>query len=158
MRSSKTNSRVKKQANRIMADDVTSLGSLEAEVMTILWEIGPPASGMEVMEASLYKRRALGVAPASFATIATTLRRLTEKGLLVSEKNEARTPFYRTTVHREKLTARILNNVSETLLVRSFLDVLKSMRDGRQPDDSFDVDLLQRRLVELPDLQPRAKD
>ena len=138
-----------KRTNWIKPDDVTSLGSLEAEVMTILWEIGKPASGMDVMEASLYKRRAKGLTPASFATIATTLRRLSEKGLLISAKSDSRTPYYHVTVDRHALAARVLNSVCITLLGRSFLSVLRSLADGGQTDDTFDCDLLRRKLVSL---------
>lgn len=105
-----------KQKSKLSGVDVTSLGSLEAEIMGVLWEIGQPSSGMEVMEASLYKRRAQGQEPIAFATIATTLRRLSDKGLLLSQKKDARTPIYTPTVGRAEMTARILNNVSVTLL------------------------------------------
>lgn len=108
-------------------EDVTSLGSLEAELLGLLWEIGRPATSMEVMEDSLYKRRAQGQEPASFATIATTLRRLTSKGLLSSRKNEARTPLYWPTVGREQMAARILNNVSQTLLGTSLHGLLPKL-------------------------------
>ncbi|MBV9852060.1 MAG: BlaI/MecI/CopY family transcriptional regulator [Armatimonadetes bacterium] len=112
---------------------ITSLGSLEAEVLGVLWEIGRPATGMEVMEHSLYKRRARGEEPASFATIATTLRRLTQKGLLTSEKHEQRTPVYAPTVNREEMAARILNNVSETLLGRPLHALLPRLVGGFLP-------------------------
>ena len=108
-------------------EDVTSLGSLEAELLGLLWEIRRPATSMEVMEASLYKRRAQGQEPASFATIATTLRRLAGKGLLSSRKNEARTPLYWPTVEREEMAARILNNVSQTLLGTSLHGLLPKL-------------------------------
>jgi predicted transcriptional regulator len=106
---------------------VTSLGSLEAELLGLLWEIGRPATSMEVMETSLYKRRARGEEPASFATIATTLRRLNGKGLLSSQKNEARTPVYWPTVGREQMAARILNIVSQTLLGTSLHGLLPKL-------------------------------
>lgn len=108
-------------------EEVTSLGSLEAEILGLLWEIGRPATSMEVMETSLYRRRALGEEPASFATIATTLRRLNGKGLLETKKNEARTPVYWPTVGREQMAARILNNVSQTLLGTSLHGLLPKL-------------------------------
>jgi predicted transcriptional regulator len=108
-------------------EEVTSLGSLEAELLGLLWEIGRPATGMEVMEASLYRRRAQGQEPAAFATIATTLRRLNDKGLLESHKNDARTSLYWPTVGREQMAARILNNVSQTLLGTSLHSLLPKL-------------------------------
>lgn len=111
-------------------DAVASLGSLEAEVLGLLWEIGQPSTGMELMEKSLYKARALGQEPVSFSTIATTLRRLAGKGLLSSQKIDGRTPVFWPTVEREQMAARILNNVSETLLGTS-LHRLLPMLIGR---------------------------
>lgn len=119
----------------ILGENITSLGSLEAEVLGLLWEIGRPATSMEVAETSLYKRRAHGQEPASFATITTTLRRLASKGLLNSQKNEARTPLYWPTVEREQMAARILNNVSQTLLGRSLHGLLPKLI-GRVPSES----------------------
>ena len=112
---------------------ITSLGSLEAEVLGVLWEIGHPATGMEVMERSLYKRRARGEEPTAFATIATTLRRLTQKGLLTAEKNAQRTPVYAPTVGREEMAARVLNNVSETLLGRPLHALLPRLAGALPP-------------------------
>lgn len=106
---------------------VTSLGSLEADILGVLWEIGRPATGMEVMEASLYKRRAQGLEPAAFATIATTLRRLAGKGLLSSRRDDARSLVYWPTVEREEMAARILNNVSLTLLGSSLHGLLPKL-------------------------------
>ena len=55
----------------------------------------------------------------AFSTINTTLRHLTEKGLLIGQKGDARTVYYMPTLSREEMAARILNNVSETLLGHS---------------------------------------
>ena len=120
--------RSNKSAHRsISGEAVNSLGSLEAELMGTLWEIGTPATSMDVAEAMLYKRRAKGQEPTSFATVTTTLRRLTDKGLLTSEKGEQRTPRYTPTVGREEMTARILNNVSVSLLGQSFSGLLPKL-------------------------------
>lgn len=125
-------SRPKAAGVEVSGNQVTSLGSLEAEVLGLLWEIGRPATSMEVMETSLYKRRARGEEPASFATIATTLRRLASKNLLSTRKNKSRTPVYYPTVGREQMAARILNNVSQTLLGMSLHGLLPKLI-GRSP-------------------------
>jgi predicted transcriptional regulator len=122
--------RGREASTRLSGEEVTSLGSLEAELLGVLWEIGRPASGMDVMERSLYKRRALGQEPAAFATIATTLRRMTDKGLLECQKNDQRTPFYVPTTGRELMAARILNNVCEKLLGESLGALLPRMMDA----------------------------
>lgn len=121
-------------SRKVSGDEVNSLGSLEAEVMGILWEIGRPAGSMEVAEIALYKRRAQGDEPASFSTIATTLRRLADKGLLkVSKGDQQRTPFYAPTVGREEMAARILNNVSVKLLGRPLVGLLPRLVGGMSP-------------------------
>lgn len=151
--------------------DVTSLGSLEAEVLGLLWEIGHPATGMEVMETSLYKRRAQGEEPAAFATIATTLRRLTAKGVLRSQKNDARTPVYWPTMGREQMAARILDNVSQTLLGISLHGLLPRLIGGAktqpsqsganqvaeadQVEEEQDVERLMRALEEVAEAHER---
>ena len=125
---------------KLSGADVTALGSLEAEILGLLWRIGRPATGMEVMEASLYARRAQGQEPASFATIATTLRRLAEKGVLLSEKagrgekGASRTPVYTPLVGREEMAARILDNVSRTLLGQPLHGLLPRLLGGLRGD------------------------
>jgi len=116
-------------------ENITSLGSLEAELLGILWEIGRPATGMEVMEVSLYSRCAQGQEPAAFATIATTLRRLAGKGLLGSQKNDSRSPLYWPKVGREQMAARLLNKVSQTLLGTSLHGLLPKLI-GRSPEEA----------------------
>ena len=130
-------------------EDITSLGSLEAEVLGLLWEIGRPATSMEVMEVSLYKRRAQGLEPAAFATVATTLRRLTGKGVLLSQKKDSRTPVYWPTMGREQMAARILNNVSQTLLGTSLHGLLPKLI-GRSPTHTGNAEEQQelQRLME----------
>jgi predicted transcriptional regulator len=143
-------------AQKISGTDVTSLGSLEAEVMGLLWELGRPANGMEVAEASLYKRRSQGQQPIAFATVNTTLRRLADKGLLVSEKHETRTPYYAPTVGREEMAARILNNVSVTLLGQTLHGLIPRLMGNLKPrqaqqEDPSEQEHLQRLMQALED-------
>lgn len=137
---------------KISGANITSLGSLEAEIMALLWDIGRPAHGMEVAEAALYKRRGLGLEPIAFSTVNTTLRRLAEKGVLKSEKGATRTPYYTPTVGREEMAARILNNVSETLLGESLHGLLPRLigranaRPAKESNPAHDDET--RRLLE----------
>ena len=157
---------------RLSGADVTALGSLEAELLGLLWRIGRPATGMEVMEASLYARRAQGQEPASFATIATTLRRLSEKGVLLSEKagkgepGASRTPVYTPLVGREEMAARILDNVSRTLLGQPLHGLLPRLLGGLRPDqpgeaingDAGESDEVRRLLRALEEAAGEAKE
>ena len=137
-----------KPANSIVGASVTALGSLEAEIMGILWEIGRPANGMEVAEASLYRRRAQGQEPIAFATVNTTLRRLADKGVLTSRKGGTRTPYYAPTVERMDMAARILNNVSQTLLGKPLHDLMPRFV-GDSGQEPIRADAGQREIAEL---------
>jgi predicted transcriptional regulator len=127
-------------AGKISGEAVTSLGSLEAEIMGLVWEIGRPVHAMEVAEAALYRRRGQGQEPIAFSTVATTLRRLSEKGLLTvgkktdvpdsGSRREMRTPYYEPTVGREEMAARILDNVSRTLLGASLHALIPKLTGG----------------------------
>ena len=123
--------RTKKEAGRNRAErlgeEISSLGSLEAELLGVLWQIGKPATSTDVMEAALYKRRAEGKDPAAFATISTTLRRMSAKGLLETQKQERGGVVYWPTIEREQMAARILNNVSLTLLGSSLHGLLPKL-------------------------------
>ncbi len=125
-----------RERRTLSGEDISSLGSLEAEIMAIMWEIGRPATSMEVMEISLYKRRAQKQEPAAFATIATTLRRMTQKGIVVTSKQVHRTPLYAPTVGREEMAARVLNNVSMTLLGQSLHGLLPRLLGNLKPSAS----------------------
>lgn len=142
----------KNSSKKIFGSDVTSLGSLEAEILGLLWEIGKPANGMDVAEAALYRRRSQGQEPIAFSTVNTTLRRLTDKGLLASQKGEARTPYYTPTVGREEMAARILNNVSQTLLGRSLHGLIPKLGGGLKqnvPDSTAEQEELARLMQAL---------
>ncbi len=108
-------------------EEISSLGSLEAELLGVLWQIGKPATSTDVMEAALYKRRAEGKEPTAFATISTTLRRMSAKGLLEAQKQGRGGVVYWPTVEREQMAARILNNVSLTLLGSSLHGLLPKL-------------------------------
>jgi predicted transcriptional regulator len=148
-------------AGKISGEAVTSLGSLEAEIMGLVWEIGRPVHAMEVAEASLYRRRGQGLEPIAFATVSTTLRRLSDKGLLsvgrkpgedVSlSKREARTPYYTPTVGREEMAARILDNVTRTLLGHSLHALIPMLAGGvkRGKEDTEEQERLQRLMQAL---------
>lgn len=125
--------------------------------MGYLWEIGHPATGMEVAEVSLYKRRARGAEPTSFSSINTTLRRLAEKGLLSSQKNETRTPYYTPIVGREEMAARILNNVSVTLLGQPLHGLIPRLignlkRPPRSSQDTQEQENLRRLMQALQEV------
>ena len=99
------------------------LGSLEFEVMRVLWEKGE-ATGKEVWkEINALRKTAL-------TTVLTVIERLSNKGLVEKTKTEG--PFiYRPVLTGEEFTRRALGRmlkdymrVSTTSLLTSFLDAL----------------------------------
>ena len=150
------------ETRKLSGEAITSLGSLEAELLGVLWEIDRPATGMDVMERSLYNRRARGEEPTSFATIATTLRRLNDKGILHQEKGAGRTPLYVPAIAREDMAARILNNVSVTLLGHSLHGLLPKLvgnttiqaASAPDSDEQRTLERLMKALEEVADSEP----
>ena len=102
------------------------LGTLEAEVMEVLWRRSP-ASIREVWDEVKLKR------PLAFNTVMTVMNRLVEKGLL---RREDRRGSYRylPRVSREVFLARVSHDVAEGLIqgfgdiaVAQFIEVLQEV-------------------------------
>jgi predicted transcriptional regulator len=65
-----------------MAEGGSALGSLEAEVMAVLWDAGAAVSVRRVVE----RLNAGREAPLAYTTVMTVLSRLAGKGILVREQ------------------------------------------------------------------------
>jgi predicted transcriptional regulator len=117
--------------------EVASLSNLEAEAMDTLWDLNRSATAMEVLEYSLYKHRERGDEPISFPALQSTLRRLAEKGLLRTERDDYRTIRYSTLISREQMAARVLNNVSMKLMGDTLYSLLPNLM-GRAPQTKTD--------------------
>ena len=90
----------------------SSLGDLEAEVMGVVWEVGP-ATVQDVVD----RRRERKLA---YTTIMTVMNRLVDKGYLGREKR-GRAYVYRPLVAREQIAGSELRSV-----VDRFFDGLRS--------------------------------
>ena len=115
-------------------EEVASLSNLEAEAMDILWDLGRPASAMEVLEFSLYKRREQGEEPVSFPALQSTLRRLAEKNILGSDRDDYRTIRYAPTVRpRRDDGAHSQQRLPQAAWPGRCMDCSQSSREASKP-------------------------
>lgn len=97
-------------------DDVPSLGVLEGDILRLLWDAGEPQSSVQVYEAMHFSRRAEKREMQSPSTIAVTLSRMVEKGLLTVERRpRGGKGYYNPTETRAQVVGRVMNDVSRRL-------------------------------------------
>ncbi|HLJ54998.1 MAG TPA: BlaI/MecI/CopY family transcriptional regulator [Chthonomonadaceae bacterium] len=97
-------------------DDVPSLGVLEGEILRLLWDAGEPQSSVQVYEAMHIARRAEEREMQSPSTIAVTLSRMVEKGLLsVERRPKGGKGYYAPTRPRSEVVASVMDDVSRRL-------------------------------------------
>jgi len=97
-------------------DDVPSLGVLEGDILRLLWDAGEPQSSVQVYEAMHFSRRAEKREMQSPSTIAVTLSRMVEKGLLTVERRpRGGKGYYGPTKTRATVVAGVMDDVSRRL-------------------------------------------
>ncbi|MEK7680796.1 MAG: BlaI/MecI/CopY family transcriptional regulator [Patescibacteria group bacterium] len=103
-----------------------SLGSLEAEVMEILWKI-KIASVRSVLNL-LHKKREI-----AYTTVMTIMARLHAKGLLERREDQSGAYLYSPIENKEKFLARISEKVIKNLIkncgevaVAQFIDIMEA--------------------------------
>jgi predicted transcriptional regulator len=97
-------------------DDVPSLGVLEGDILRLLWDAGEPQSSVQVYEAMHFSRRAERREMQSPSTIAVTLSRMVEKGLLTVERRpRGGKGYYGPTRTRAEVVAAVMDDVSRRL-------------------------------------------
>lgn len=97
-------------------DDVPSLGVLEGDILRLLWDAGEPQSSVQVYEAMHFSRRSEKREMQSPSTIAVTLSRMVEKGLLTVERRpRGGKGYYGPTKTRAEVVASVMNDVSRRL-------------------------------------------
>ncbi|HZT41503.1 MAG TPA: BlaI/MecI/CopY family transcriptional regulator [Chthonomonadaceae bacterium] len=97
-------------------DDVPSLGVLEGDILRLLWDAGEPQSSVQVYEAMHFSRRAANREMQSPSTIAVTLSRMVEKGLLTVERRpRGGKGYYGPTKTRAQVVAAVMDDVSRRL-------------------------------------------
>ncbi len=97
-------------------DDVPSLGVLEGDILRLLWDAGEPQSSVQVYEAMHFARRREKREMQSPSTIAVTLSRMVEKGLLTVERRpRGGKGYYGPTRTRAEVVADVMDDVSRRL-------------------------------------------
>lgn len=110
-------------------DDVPSLGVLEGDILRLLWDAGEPQSSVQVYEAMHFSRRAEKREMQSPSTIAVTLSRMVEKGLLTVERRpKGGKGYYGPTKSRAEVVADIMNDVTHRLTGQTLGFVLSQLQ------------------------------
>jgi len=94
-------------SKRKSAKEINRLGDLEADVMSVVWELGR-ATVQEVKDA-LEPRRTL-----AYTTVMTVMARLAEKGILERRK-EGRAFYYTPVASQQKVAGSLLNSLVRRL-------------------------------------------
>ena len=98
-------------------DDVPSLGVLEGDIMRLIWDAGESQSSVQVYEAMHFARRAEKREMQSPSTIAVTLSRMVEKGLLTVERRpRGGKGYYGPTKSRAEVVAQVMDDVCKRLV------------------------------------------
>ncbi len=117
------------------------LGSLESEVMDIIWR-----KDCEVCVRDIYEYLA-GKRGIAYTTVMTIMGRLAEKNILRKRK-EGKTDFYTPSMTREEFTSRVVANVVDSLL-EDFADVtLAHFLSRVRQNDRETIDRLEKLLAE----------
>ena len=128
-------------------DDVPSLGVLEGDILRLLWDAGEPQSSVQVYEAMHFSRRAEKREMQSPSTIAVTLSRMVEKGLLTVERRpKGGKGYYGPTKTRAAVVADIMNDVAHRLTGQTLGFVLSQLKSDVTPQENSGLDELVKEL------------
>jgi predicted transcriptional regulator len=123
--------------NFIMADavksEMPSVGMLEGDILKILWDAGEPQSSVQVYESMFFARRAQKREMQSPSTIAVTLSRMVEKGLLTMERGpRGGKGYYKPAWTRAEIVANVLDDVSRRLIGQPMGYLLSLLRPNEE--------------------------
>jgi predicted transcriptional regulator len=111
-------------------DDVPSLGVLEGDILRLLWDAGEPQSSVQVYEAMHFSRRVEKREMQSPSTIAVTLSRMVEKGLLnVERRPRGGKGYYGPTKTRAQVVIQVMDDVSRRLTGQPLGYILTRLHD-----------------------------
>lgn len=104
-----------------LGNDEASIGVLEGEILKHLWDAGEPQSSVQVFETIYFARKEAKHEMASPSTIAVTLSRMVQKGLLTitsqtGHKGKGRGKgYYAPAKTRAEITLSVLDDTSRRL-------------------------------------------
>jgi len=134
----------KKKLNEIRANCISSISSIEADIMKIIWDRGP-ISVREVYEIILRKEMEdKGASFVPYTSVMSTMIALANKGLLRQDKN-AKTYMYMAVVDRKELSKNIINSVAEKLLEATTGTVYKVLSN----EENVSIDGVKKLLNEI---------
>ncbi len=111
-------------------DDVPSLGVLEGDILRLLWDAGEPQSSVQVYEAMHDARKIEKREMQSPSTIAVTLSRMVEKGLLnVERPRRSGKGYYGPTITRAEIVSKVLDDVSKRLTGKPIGYILNKLQE-----------------------------
>lgn len=128
-------------------DDVPSLGVLEGDILRLLWDAGEPQSSVQVYEAMHFSRRAEKREMQSPSTIAVTLSRMVEKGLLTVERRpRGGKGYYGPTKTRAEVVGQVMDDVARRLTGQTVGFVLSQLKPQASPQENSGVEELVKEL------------
>ncbi len=134
-------------------DDVPSLGVLEGDILRLLWDAGEPQSSVQVYEAMHFSRRVEKREMQSPSTIAVTLSRMVEKGMLTVERRpRGGKGYYGPTKTRAEVVSQVMDDVSRRLTGQPLGYVLTRLHNpasGKNGSESDGLDPLVQELNKL---------
>ena len=140
-----------------LGEEVPSLGVLEGDILKLIWDAGEPQSSVQVYERMHFARRAEKREMQSPSTIAVTLSRMVEKGLLTVQRQGGGKGYYSPTKPRFEIVARVLNDVSCRLAGQPLGYLLAQWRSeqakGTNKDDASPEGYIQEVVQELKRLE-----
>jgi len=137
-----------------LGNDEASIGVLEGEILRHLWDAGAPQSSVQVYEVMHFARRAEKREMQSPSTIAVTLSRMVQKGLLTIERQGSRKGYYAPTKTRAQVTAAVLDDTSRRLTGQPLGFLLSSLLKGPSANvSSISVPGMQELVEALKQLQ-----
>ena len=122
-----------------------TLTKVEFQIMSILWDLGHPACGHDILERYPEPKP-------TYTTIASYMRILFEKGFVeyTKREGEGKTQWYKTTISRQDYTRQTMQEVK-----RNFFDgSLKSMFSFFVQEEKLSADDIQQLLDEINRRQP----
>ena len=132
-------------------DDTPSLGVLEGDILRLLWDAGEAQSSVQVYQSMTESRREENKEMQSPSTIAVTLSRMVEKGLLnMQRKPNGGKGYYGPTKSRAEVVTEVLDDVSMRLTGRT-LGYLLACIDSLEALDAIDTSGLPE--IDLPKTQ-----
>ena len=122
-----------------------TLTKVEFQIMSILWDLGHPACGHDILERYPEPKP-------TYTTIASYMRILFEKGFVeyTKREGEGKTQWYKATLSRQDYTRQTMQEVK-----RNFFDgSLKSMFCFFVQEEKLSADDIQQLLDEINRKQP----